>query len=246
MDPTIGRSAAALETGLEAAIAAVIFDLDGVLVDTQIWWREVRDAWGDGHGITWRDEDERRTMGANTAQWARMMAERAGLDAGHDAEIARTIVEALVERYRAEGAPRIPGAVEAVRSIAGSYPVGVASGSHRRLIEVALQSIGLAGVVWTVVSADDVAHGKPAPDVYFEAARRLGVDPGRCLVVEDSLNGLQAAQAAGMTAVLVPNAKVPPDPSAAARADLVLDRLEQLDPATIRAIPVTPTRTARG
>ena len=246
MDSTVGRSGAPVESAVGPAVAAVIFDLDGVLVDTQIWWRDVRDAWAAGHGITWRDEDEHRTMGANTRQWARMMAERAGLDAGHDAAIARTILDALVERYRLEGAPRIPGAVEAVRKIAGRYPVAVASGSHRRLIEVALESIGLDEVVRTIVSADDVPHGKPAPDVYREAARRLGVEPAACLVVEDSLNGLQAAQAAGMAAVLVPNAKVPPDPRAAGLADVVLDRLEELDPAMIGS-PMRPLpRRSRG
>ncbi|HYN69709.1 MAG TPA: HAD family phosphatase [Candidatus Eisenbacteria bacterium] len=230
------RSGSEIATAGDAPIAAVIFDLDGVLVDTQIWWRDVRDAWAAGHGISWRDEDERRTMGANTAQWARTMGERAGLTPEHDLEIAGSIVDALMERYRLVGAPAIPGAAEAARRIAASYPVAVASGSHRRLIDAALDAIGVVDVIRIVVSADDVPHGKPAPDVYLEAARRLGAQPGRCLVVEDSMRGLQAARAAGMRAALVPNAKVPPDAGAAELADLVLERLDQLDPATIRAM----------
>lgn len=236
MDPTIGRSGAGIETAVEAGITAVIFDLDGVLVDTQIWWREVRDAWATDHGITWRDEDERSTMGANTAQWARTMGERAGLGPERDPDIARSIVDALMERYRLDGPPRIPGAIEAARRITASYPVAVASGAPRRLIDVALEATGLDDVVRIVVSADDVPHGKPAPDVYLDAARRLGVEPARCLVVEDSANGLRAARAAGMVVVLVPNAKVPPEPGAAELADVVLEHLDKLDPAKIRAL----------
>ena len=236
MDPTIRRSGAGIEVAVDAGIAAVIFDLDGVLVDTQIWWREVRDAWAAERGITWRDEDERRTMGANTAQWARVMGKRAGLGPEHDPEIARSIVDALIERYRVEGSPRINGAIEAARRIAATYPVAVASGAPKRLIDVALEATGLDDVVRTVASADDVPRGKPAPDVYLEAARRLAVEPTRCLVVEDSGNGLQAARAAGMAVVLVPNAKVPPGPGAAELADLVLERLELLDLPTIARI----------
>jgi HAD superfamily hydrolase (TIGR01509 family) len=238
MDPTTERSSLGIDAaaGDDAAIAAVVFDLDGVLVDTQIWWREVRDAWAADHGVTWRDEDERSTMGANTRQWARTMGERAGLGPEHDADVARSIVDALVERYRANGPPRIPGAVHAARRIAAAYPVAVASGAPRRLIDVALLTTGLHDVVRIVVSADDVAHGKPAPDVYLEAARRLGVEPSRCLVVEDSANGIRSARAAGMVVALVPNAKVPPEGGAAELADRVVDRLEQLDPPAIAAI----------
>jgi beta-phosphoglucomutase-like phosphatase (HAD superfamily) len=240
MDRSIGRSPAETRSAVDAddraSIAAVIFDLDGVLVDTQIWWREVRDAWAAEHGITWRDEDERSTMGANTAQWTREMGERAGLGPEHDADIGRSIVDALVERYRSAGAPRIPGAVQAARTIGAAYPVAVASGAPRRLIEAALEATGLDELVRIVVSADDVSHGKPAPDVYLEAARRLEVAPSRCLVVEDSANGLRAGRAAGMVVVLVPNEKVRPEPGTTELADLVMDRLDQLDPASIRLI----------
>ena len=238
MDPTIGQSPVEAAMTIDAAIAAVIFDLDGVLVDTQIWWREVRDAWAADHGTTWRDEDERSTMGANTMHWARTMGERAGLAHEHDPDVARTIVEALVDRYRADGPPRIAGAIDAARRIAGSYPVAVASGAPHRLIDVALEATGLDDVVRIIVSADDVPHGKPAPDVYLEAARRLEVEPARCLVVEDSANGVRAGRAAGMVVVLVPNAKVPPEPGAAKLADLVVERLDELEPAAIAAIRV--------
>jgi beta-phosphoglucomutase-like phosphatase (HAD superfamily) len=99
-----------------------------------------------------------------------------------------------------------------------------------------LKSLHLLEHFQAIVTADDVAHGKPAPDVYLEAARRLGVEPSRCLVVEDSANGIRSARAAGMVVALVPNAKVPPEGGAAELADRVVDRLEQLDPPAIAAI----------
>ena len=158
-----------------------------------------------------------------------IMRERLDLDLA-DAEIERAIVDGVVARYRTEGAPRIDGAVEAVRRIAADHPVGVASSAHRAVIDAALEATALAGTFAVVVSSDEVAHGKPAPDVYLEAARRLGCDAGSCLVVEDSLNGVRAAKAAGMTVVLVPNRSVPPAEGTAELADLVLERLADLEP----------------
>ena len=128
-------------------------------------------------------------MGANSAAWARIMRERLDLDLP-DAEIERAIVDGVVARYRADGAPLIDGAVEAVRRIAADRPVALASSAHRAVIDAALEATGLADTFAVVVSSDEVAHGKPAPDVYLEAARRLGCDPRTCLVVEDSLNGV--------------------------------------------------------
>ena len=133
-----------------------------------------------------------------------------------------------MDRYRREGAPIIDGAVETVRRIADERPVAVASSAHREVISAALEATGLAGLFDVVVSSDEVAHGKPAPDVYLEAARQLGVEPAACLVVEDSLNGVRAARAAGMTVVLVPNASVPPAGGTHELADVVLERLTDL------------------
>lgn len=175
-------------------------------------------------------------MGANSRAWSRIMRERLALDLS-DGDIERAIVDGVVARYRREGAPGIDGAVEAVRRIAADRPVAVASSAHRAVIDAALAATGLAEVFAVVVSSDQVAHGKPAPDVYLETARRLGVEPVRCLVVEDSYNGVRAARAAGMTVVLVPNASVPPAPGTREAADLVLDRLADLDPAAV--VPAT-------
>jgi beta-phosphoglucomutase-like phosphatase (HAD superfamily) len=161
------------------------------------------------------------------------MRERLALELDEPA-IEREVVEGVVGRLRNEGPPQIAGAIEAVRRIADEWPVAVASSAHRDVIDAALEGTGLADVFGVVVSSDEVAHGKPAPDVYLQAARRLAVPPEACLVVEDSRNGVLAARAAGMTVVLVPNASVPPAPGTHELADLVLERLADLDPATVR------------
>jgi len=216
--------------GAGSGIEAVIFDLDGVIVDSEIWWDEARRDFAAQRGKPWTEADRAAVMGANSRQWSRTMRERLGLDEP-DARIERAIVDVVVERYRREGAPLIAGAVETVRRIARDWPAAVASSAHREVIDAALQATGLGDVFGVVVSSDEVDRGKPAADVYLEAARRLGVPPGSCLVVEDSLNGVKAAKAAGMTCVLVPNSTIPPAPGARELADVVLERLSDLDPA---------------
>lgn len=140
------------------------------------------------------------------------------------------IVDGVVARYGREAAPEIAGATAAVRRIAATRPVAVASSAHRAVIDATLAATGLDEVLHVIVSSDEMAHGKPAPDVYLEAARRLGVAPEACLVVEDSLNGVRAGKAAGMTVVLIPSHSVPPAPGARELADFVLERLADLDP----------------
>ena len=182
-------------------------------------------------------------MGANSRAWSRIMRERLDLDLPDEA-IERAIVDGVVERYRREGAPRIEGAVDAVRRIAADRPVAVASSAHQSVIDAALAATDLTSVFSVVVSSDEVTHGKPAPDVYLEAARRLGADPATCLVVEDSLNGVKAARAAGMTVALVPNRSVPPAPGTAALADVVLPRLADLDPDAVARTTRAPDASA--
>lgn len=214
----------------------MIFDLDGVLVDSEIWWDDVRKAFASDHGRPWGEADRAAVMGANSRAWARIMRERLRLDLPEDA-IERAVVDAVVRRYHREGAPVIEGAAEAARRIAASRPVAVASSAHGDVIDAALDATGLRDVFEVVVSSDEVEHGKPSPDVYLEAARRLGADPSACLVVEDSLNGVKAAVAAGMTVVLVPNRSVPPAPGSHELADVVLERLVDLDPAAVAPRP---------
>jgi beta-phosphoglucomutase-like phosphatase (HAD superfamily) len=218
-------SAAAGRTPIEA----VLFDLDGVIVDSEPWWHAVRVEWAAARGLTWTEDDNRACMGRNSRDWARIMQERLRLDLTIP-QIERVIMDALVEKYAHEPAPRVPGAVEAVARIAASFPSAIASSAHPAVIRAALRSVGLAECFRVIVSADDVPAGKPAPDVYLEAARRLGVPPERCLVVEDSLNGVLAGRAAGMTVVLVPNPSFLPGEGTAEAADFVIARLADLDP----------------
>ena len=218
---------------------AVLFDLDGVLVDTEPWWDEVRIEFAREHDRPWGPDDQHAVMGGNSREWAAVMRER--LDLGHleqDA-IQDAIVAGVVAKYRAAAVlPLIPGAVETVRRVAATHLVAIASSAHRAVIGAAVDVLGLRAILDEIVSSDDVAAGKPDPAVYLLAAARLGVDPGRCLVVEDSVNGVRAGKAAGMTVALVPNASVPPARGAVELADLVLAGITDLDPGP-------PARTGR-
>jgi HAD superfamily hydrolase (TIGR01509 family) len=209
---------------------AVLFDLDGVLVDTEPWWHEVRVAFAAARGRPWGPADQRALMGANTAGWAGIMEDRLALPGLSAAEIAPAVIEGVLDCYRTRPVPRIDGAVDALRRIALGRPVAIASSSPLVLIDAAVGALGLRDVLGAIASSDEVPHGKPAPDVYLLAAARLGVEPARCIVVEDSVNGIRAGIAAGMTVVLVPSASVPPDENAREIASLVLDQLADLDP----------------
>ncbi len=222
----------------DGTLPAVIFDLDGVIVDSEIWWHQERVAWAAALGLVWSEADSRAVMGANSRGWATIMRQRMGLPVSDEPEIEAEIVRRVVGRY-ASGAPVIPGSVDAVRRTARNHPVAIASSAHRAVIDAALGATGLAEDNLIIVSSDEVDHGKPAPDVYLEAARRLGVDPADCLVVEDSINGVRAGLAAGMTVVLIPNVAVPPDPEARVIAHVVIERLADLEPAGLvpRAAP---------
>jgi HAD superfamily hydrolase (TIGR01509 family) len=140
----------------------------------------------------------------------------------------------MLERY-GEEPPLIDGAVDAVRAIAARWPVAIASSSNPELIEVVLRVSGLDDVVRVAVSSQEVARGKPAPDVYLEAARRLGVDPNASLAVEDSENGIRSAHAAGMKVVGVPNPHFPPSDGALALADEVVPSIRELTPELVDA-----------
>jgi HAD superfamily hydrolase (TIGR01509 family) len=196
----------------------------------------VRAAFAASHGRTWTEDDRRAVMGANSRQWSETMRQRMDLDMTRE-QVEDAIVNAMVERYAREGAPAIDGAVATVRRVAANWPLALASSSHRRVIDAALAGTGLADAFHAVVSSDEVERGKPAPDVFLEAARRLAAEPGEVLVVEDSLNGLKAGRAAGMTTVLVPNQSVPPATGAEEVADVVLERISELDPAAIDRAP---------
>jgi beta-phosphoglucomutase-like phosphatase (HAD superfamily) len=214
---------------------AVIFDLDGVLVDSEVWWNDVRIAFAREHGRPWTHDDQLAVMGGNSREWSATMGRRLDLPHLTAEAIERAIVDGVVARYASEPSPVIDDAPAQVRRIAATRPVAIASSSHAEVIAAAVTALGIRDVMRAIVSSDEVAAGKPSPDVYLLAASRLDVDPARCLVVEDSLNGVRAGKAAGMTVVLVPNASVPPAGDARARADVVVPSLAALDPDALPA-----------
>jgi HAD superfamily hydrolase (TIGR01509 family) len=207
-------------------IEAVVFDLDGVIVDSEQVWDEVREAYAKESGGVYPERATRDMMGMSSIEWSRYMAETLRVPATPE-EINQAVVERMLERY-GEAPPLIPGAVDAVRRIAGRWPLGIASSSNPELIEVVVRASGLEDVLRVAVSSQEVTRGKPAPDVYLEAARRLGVDAGGCGAVEDSHNGIRSAKEAGMYVVAVPNPHFPPGEEAVALADVVLGSIEEL------------------
>jgi HAD superfamily hydrolase (TIGR01509 family) len=206
-------------------IAAVVFDLDGVLIDSEQVWDDVREGLAHERGGRWTDRAQRDMMGMSSPEWSRYMHESIGL-AESPEEINRLVVERMLERY-ADGPPWLPGALEAVRRTAAAFTLGLASSSNRELIDLVLEAGGIAELFAATASSEEVARGKPAPDVYLEVARRLDLAPEACVAVEDSHNGIRSAKAAGMICVAIPNQHFPPG-EAVAEADLVLDSLDEL------------------
>jgi HAD superfamily hydrolase (TIGR01509 family) len=213
-------------------IDAVVFDMDGVIVDSEQVWDDVRERLAKERGGRWHDHAQADMMGMSSPEWSRYMHEKIGL-AESPQEINDEVVRRMLERYREE-LPLLDGAVEAVRRLARDFRLAVASSSNRPLIDAVLETAGVADAFEVTVSSEEVERGKPAPDVYLEAARRLGVEPARCAAVEDSSNGLRAAHAAGMRVLAVPNAHYPPAADALALADAVLSSPAELTAGVVR------------
>jgi len=205
---------------------AVIFDLDGVLVDSEQTWDEVRRAITAAHGGRWTPDATRAMQGMSTPEWASYLVERLGAELSPD-RIAEVVIDEMVRRY-ATRPPILPHAEATVRAIAQRCPVAIASSSPPVLINAFLAATDLSRLVPVAVSSEQVPAGKPAPDVYLAAARQLGVPAESCVAVEDSTNGLRAALAAGMTVFAVPNPHFPPDPDVLARVDVVLAEISAL------------------
>jgi HAD superfamily hydrolase (TIGR01509 family) len=209
-----------------STVVAVVFDLDGVLVDSDHIWHEVREGLARERGGLWTDRAEADMSGMSSTEWSRYLHEVVGLPEPPD-ELNAEVVRRMFARYESE-LPLIEGADDAVRRLAASFRLGVASSSNHELIEGVLDAAGLAEYFEVTVSSEEVARGKPSPDVYLEAARRLAVDPAECVAVEDSANGIRAAHAAGMQVVAIPNRRYPPPIDALTLADVVLDSLADL------------------
>ena len=214
-------------------IEAVVFDLDGVLIDSEHVWDEVRQQLAEERGGRWHDQASRDMMGMSSPEWSRYMHDVVGLREPPE-EINAEVVRRMEAVYR-ERLPLIPGAVEAVDRLAAVWPLALASSSNRELIDFALSVSGLGRRFGATVSSEEVPRGKPAPDVYLEAARRLGVAPQRCAAVEDSENGILSAKAAGMRAFAIPNPRFPPAEDALAAADDVLGSIAELTPEALTA-----------
>jgi HAD superfamily hydrolase (TIGR01509 family) len=212
-------------------IQAVVFDLDGVLLESEEVWDEVRERYVVDHGGRYDAEVQRAMMGMSAPEWSRYLHDDAGVPEPPET-INREVVEGMLEAYR-EKLPLLPGAVEAVRRTAAVFPLGLASSSNREIFEEVLELAGLTDCFRAAVSAEEVEHGKPAPDVYLETAQRLHVAPERCSAVEDSNAGIRSAKSAGMRVVAIPNASYPPDGETLALADVTIASLDQLTPELI-------------
>jgi HAD superfamily hydrolase (TIGR01509 family) len=215
-------------------IDAVVFDLDGVIIDSEQLWDEVREGLARERGGRWSERAQADMMGMSSTEWSRYMHELVGLSEPPE-EINREVVRRMLARY-SEHLPLIDGAVDAVERLAAHWPLGVASSSNRELIDHVLELSGLASYFKVSVSSEEVERGKPAPDVYLEAARRLGVEPSRSVAIEDSASGIRSAHAAGMHIVAIPNRAFPPPDDVLALASVVLESIQQLDPDVVKGV----------
>jgi len=210
----------------QGPVAAVLFDMDGLLIDTEPIWAAVRERVTREHGGTWPADAQTQMMGMSTPEWTQWMHDALGVRLS-PTEIRDAVLD-LLERYYREEVPLMPGAREAVARMASPWPLALASSSPRRLLELVLAETGLDRHFDVLVSSEEVARGKPAPDVWLEAARRLDVDAEASVAVEDSTAGIRAAHAAGLAVIVVPDPKFPPAPDALNLAAARLDSLEQL------------------
>jgi len=215
-------------------IEAVVFDLDGVLIDSEPVWEQVRRAYVAEHGGRWPGDAQDRLMGMSTPEWARYLTEEAEVDQQPE-EVATAVVAQMAGRY-AQELPLIPGVLEALGRLGARWPLGLASSAPRSLIDSVLATADLTHRFAVTVSTEEVAQGKPAPDVYRAAVDGLALPPARCAAVEDSTNGLLAAAAAGLLVIAVPRPRYLPSVDALSRARVVAANLDELTLNTIEGL----------
>ena len=214
-----------------STIEAVVFDLDGVLVESEQLWDEARRGLAADADVEWPGDATEAMMGMSSKEWSRYMHDEIGVPSSPD-EINRGVVDRLAERYRSD-LPWIDGAHDALRRMADAFPLGLATSSNREIVDIVLEVGGFADLLEVTVSSEEVERGKPAPDVYLECARRMGVDPERCAAIEDSTNGLLSAAAAGMRVIAIPNDAHPPAERGLEVAAVVLDSIGDLTPEVV-------------
>ena len=217
-----------------STIRAVVFDLDGVIIDSEEVWEEVRRGYVAEHRRQFRPDSQDRMMGMNTQEWSRHLAEEVGVPRTPE-QVATDVLDRMADRYRSD-LPLIPGATDAVRRLGASFPLGLASSSARVLIDQVLSTAGLTDAFAVTLSTEEVPRGKPAPDVYLAAADKLGLAPEACAAVEDSSNGLRSAGAAGLAVIAVPHGVYPPAPDALAAATLVITSINDLTVEAVAAL----------
>jgi HAD superfamily hydrolase (TIGR01509 family) len=216
---------------VSAAVAAVVFDLDGVLVDTEPYWADAKRELVADAGGEWREDAATEMLGMSGPEWSEYMRKELGVPLEAD-EIGRRVVDGMLGRI-AEGVPLLPGAREAITAIAERWPVAIASSADRPVIEAVLRETELESFVDVVVSSGETGRGKPAPDVYLAAAEQLGVAPQAAVAIEDSGNGMLSAKAAEMALIAIPNPNTAVDDSALAQADVVLSSIAELTPEAV-------------
>jgi HAD superfamily hydrolase (TIGR01509 family) len=216
------------------SIEAVIFDMDGVLVDSEVYWKRAREGFARDIGKVWTMDDQRAAMGRNTLEWAHVMQERLHLDMSTEQVMMDVIGRVLAQC--AERLPVRPGALEAVHKAASRYRVALASGSPPQVIEFVMRKTGLDKIFETMVVGDTVPNGKPAPDIYFETLRRMNVTPGKAIGIEDSGNGIRALHNAGMFIIAAPSPEFPLSDDLLKLAHRVIPSMEDFSAEMVAAV----------
>jgi HAD superfamily hydrolase (TIGR01509 family) len=215
-------------------IEAIIFDMDGVIVDSEVYWLRAREEFAHARGLGWTDDDQRACMGRSTLEWAHVMHDRLRLDMSLD-DIMAEVIQLVRAQYDAH-MPTRPGAIDAIHHAAAGYKVGLASGSATPLIKYVTQKLGIDKVLQVMVYGDDLERGKPAPDIYLRAAELLGVSPAHCLGIEDSGNGIRALRAAGMKIIAAPSPGYPLSQELLSMANAVVQSMEEITPTLYQSL----------
>ncbi len=215
-------------------VQAVVFDLDGVLVDSEQQWDEVRRGIAAEAGRPWPADATRALQGMSTPEWSKYLTEVIDVP-GRPQDVAAEVIDRMASRYR-QRLPLLPGAVEVVHRLASHWPLGLASSSPRQLIDAVLESANLASKFRVTVSTEQVSAGKPSPAVYDEVVRQLGVNAQQTIAIEDSSNGLRSAARAGLRVIAVPTKAFPPDKDALSLASVVVHSLDDITPPLVTSL----------